>query len=492
MKLIHKTIHIGKMTCINCQNKIEQALSDLPGVRDVSVSYKNGTACFTYDSDRISLRKIEQEIEKLNYEVLPDAERPDLCKAICLLAIIIALYVLLQQLGFLNLLVPSRLANNRMGYGMMFVAGLLTSVHCIAMCGGINLSQCLPKSKGVDSKVKSPFLPSALYNFGRMISYTVIGFLSGLIGLLLGSGSGAENPVLIQGILKLIAGTVMVVMGINMLGIFPWLRRLSLRMPKVLSKTTGRKKAAERRPFIVGLLNGLMPCGPLQSMQILALASGNPLTGALSMLLFSLGTVPLMLGLGTLVSALGRKFAHAVTSVGAVLVAVLGLAMLSQGGSLSGMLLPDRLLFFIIGLTVIGIVASIPVTRKSYRIACIAVSFAVVFTVGIVRQHLDRETAVPNDSDVRIVDGVQMVDSTLSTGRYPTITVQANMPVKWTIHAPEGSVNGCNYRIIIQPYGIEYSFEEGDNVIEFTPTDSGMVSYTCWMGMIRGNIIVTE
>lgn len=275
-----------------------------------------------------------------------------------------------------------------------------------------------------------------------------------------------------------------------MLGVFTWMHRFTVRMPSFLSKKIGRRKATERRPFIVGLLNGLMPCGPLQSMQILALASGNPSTGALSMFLFSLGTVPLMLGLGTIVSALGKKFAHAVMNVGAVLVAVLGLSMLSQGGSLSGMLLPDRLLFCVIGLAVIGIVASIPISKKSYRVASIVVSCAIVFAAGFALQHLNRDGTVSNDSTVQIVDDVQMVDSTLAPGQYPTIMVQAGMPVKWTIHVPEGSVNGCNYKVIIQRYGIEYAFKEGDNIIEFTPTEAETVGYTCWMGMIHGSISV--
>ena len=181
MNLISIEIHIGGMTCINCQNKIEKALSDLPGVQDVSVSYKKGRAVLSYDSEQISLQAIKQEIENLDYEVLPNQDHPDLSKVISLLAIIIALYVILQQFGLLNLLVPSQLANSGMGYGMLFVIGLLTSVHCIAMCGGINLSQCLPHSASDNSDKKAAYLPSVLYTFGRVIYYTVIGVLLGLI-----------------------------------------------------------------------------------------------------------------------------------------------------------------------------------------------------------------------------------------------------------------------------------------------------------------------
>lgn len=490
MGLITKQFHIGGMTCVNCQNRIKQKASSLPGVKRVSVSYQTGTAQIEFDPGKISLSRIRQVIENLGYKVLPEdrAAKRNIIRVIGFLTIIIVLYVLFEYLGILNLLVPSQLADSSMGYGMLFVVGLLTSVHCIAMCGGINLSQCLPADA---SQNRSALLPSLLYNLGRVASYTVIGFLLGLAGLLLGGGSDAGIPVLLQGILKLFAGAVMVIMGVNMLGLFPWLRKLDLKMPGFIAKKIRTKKAADRRPFVIGLLNGLMPCGPLQSMQILALASGDPLAGALSMFLFSLGTVPLMLGLGTLVSALGKRFARAVMNVGAVLVAVLGLAMLSQGGSLSGMLLPDTLLFLVIGLCVIGIAASIPLPRKAYRIVAVVVALALVITAGTVWQHFDRKEAT-SGSGAQIKDGVQLVESTLQPGRYPAISVQASIPVRWTIHAPAGSINGCNYKMILQEYGIEHTFQEGENVIEFTPTDTGSFSYTCWMGMIDGSIDVTE
>ena len=89
-------------------------------------------------------------------------------------------------------------------------------------------------------------------------------------------------------------------------------------------------------------------------------------------------------------------------------------------------------------------------------------------------------------------DGVQIVNSTLDFGRYPDITVKAGIPVKWTIDVPKGYVNGCNYEMLLREYGIAQSLTEGENVIEFTPDQAGIVQYTCWMGMIRGTITVTD
>lgn len=450
-------LQIGGMTCISCQNRIERALGATAGVQAVKVDYRTGTGDVAYDSSVLSLKEITSAVEALGYHVLPEGGQTsvDTGRVFGFLAVIAALYLFLQRFGILNFLAPGKLADTGMGYGMLFVIGLLTSVHCIAMCGGINLSQCLPRggvSEGSQSRF-SALRPALLYNLGRVISYTAAGFVLGLVGFLFGGGADAGLPVLLQGILKLIAGGLMVVIGVNMLGIFPFLRKFQPGIPHIFAGNTRGAKNESASPLTVGLLNGLMPCGPLQSMQIVSLVSGNPFSGALSMFLFSLGTVPLMLGLGSIVSALGKKFAAKVMSAGAVLVVVLGLAMISQGVNLSGFL------------------PAAPWQGAGEKTGGNGASAGV---------------------EVQLVDGAQVVRSTLTSRTYPDITVQEGIPVKWIIDAPEGSVNGCNDVMIINDYGIEYGFETGENVIEFTPDQAGIVRYSCWMGMIQATITVTE
>lgn len=448
----HIKLYIRGMTCVNCQIRIQKQLKQTEGIIDASVSYDNGTADIEYDERKISLDTITNIIERMDYRVLSEAERKkkDIIRTFCLLIIILSLYILLQSIGILNMLVPSRLADTKMGYGMLFVIGMLTSVHCIAMCGGINMSQCLLPENFDKEKRKGKLttvLPTLAYNMGRVCSYTIIGFLLGAVGLLFGAGTKVGIPIWLQGIIKIAAGLLMVIMGINMLNLFPELRKFKFPMPKFIIGRIGRERAKSRHPFWIGIFNGLMPCGPLQSMWIVALAAGNPFAGALSMFLFSLGTVPLMMGLGSVVSVLGKKFSSKAMTVGAVFVTILGLAMLSQGSSLSGFDIYDLL----------------PKQKN--------------------------ETVI---SEAEIVDGKQVVNSSLSSGRYPDIAVQTGIPVRWVIDAPEGSINGCNYKIIIQEYDIDYTFHEGENIIEFVPDNTGTVRYSCWMGMIHGTILVTD
>lgn len=100
------------------------------------------------------------------------------------------------------------------------------------MCGEINLTQCIPKNER-ESRVSyaDSLRPAVLYNLGRVISYTVTGFVLGLVGMIIAGSTGTGISILFQGLLKIIAGVFMVIMGINMLGIFPMLRHFSLRIP---------------------------------------------------------------------------------------------------------------------------------------------------------------------------------------------------------------------------------------------------------------------
>ncbi|MCL2183700.1 MAG: sulfite exporter TauE/SafE family protein [Chitinispirillia bacterium] len=368
----------------------------------------------------------------------PETPKTDWQRAAGLLIIIAAVFIVLQQFEVLNLLLPfmPQIGGEGgllpdVGYGMLFVIGLLTSVHCVAMCGGINLSQCLPRGEGGK---RSIVRPSILYNFGRVTSYTIIGAAAGALG------SAVTFSLAAQGALKLIAGALMVIVGVNMLHIFPWMRRITPRMPKFINAGAYQGKG----PFIVGLLNGLMPCGPLLAVQLFALSTGSPLKGAASLALFCLGTVPLMFGLGTFSSAIGKKSAQKVMTAGAVMVAVLGLYMLSQGWNLAG----------------------------------VSLSAA---------RHSGDATL-----DIAIDRGPQIVNSTLSPSSYPSIKVEVNRPVRWVINAPQGNINGCNYKFFIGEYGVEHELKPGDNIINFTPRRAGSVPYTCWMGMIKGTITVVK
>lgn len=459
-------IQIGGMTCLNCQTKIESRLKKLKGVLSAKVSWGKGEAELCLDEKLISLKEIKQEIENLGYKVLEKQGKSRLFSGIFYLVLIALLFMILQKTGLLNILVPSSLASSKMSYGLLFVTGLLTSVHCLAMCGGINLSQSLQKNQGKsgDREIFQPLF----YNLGRLASYTLIGLVLGTAGFFLGGGKsdGLVLSFSLQGILKIIAGLFMLFMGISLLGIFPFLRRFTPHLPAFLAGKVSSAQVKNARPFIVGFLNGFMPCGPLQAMWIVSLAAANPLSGALSMLAFSLGTLPLMLALGSFVSVLGKKYKEVVMKTGAVLVVVMALSMMSQGFALGGWSFGGEKL-----------------SGGEKKLAS---------------QDMEQKSSPKSEeksadgNKIEVVDGKQIVKSTLNPYRYPSITVKKGIPLHWEIEASENALNGCNYKMLFPDFGFAYEMGYGRNVIEFTPEKAGTFQYTCWMGMVRGFIKVEE
>ncbi len=444
-------LSVGGMSCSGCELRIENKLNNLGGILEVSASFSKGTVRVVYEPDRISLKKIKDAIIDLDYTIEESGSTPaksakqdtrtekaeSSSSVFGILLILAAGYLLIQHTVGFNFLNFIPQINQNMSYGILFVVGLLTSVHCLAMCGGINLSQCVAYQSGeTNPSAAKRMMPSLLYNAGRVLSYTVIGGIVGAIGSVI-SFSGMA-----RGIVTIGSGVFMVVMGLNMLHAFPWLRKLNIRMPKFIGQKLYSGKT-NRGPFFVGLLNGLMPCGPLQAMQLYALGTGSFLTGALSMLLFSLGTVPLMFTFGAVSSFLSGKFTHKMMQVSAVLVLVLGVVMMSRGFSLSGI------------------------------------------QIGGAAPGASQNVA-------KVSGNVQEITTSFTSGYYVPITVKKGVPVKWTIHVTESDLNGCNNPVTIPKYNIQKQLVPGDNVIEFTPQDTGTIPYSCWMGMIRSTITVVD
>lgn len=442
---IKKTLNIQGMTCGQCEKIIHRALMKVPGVSDAQASFKDASLQITYDSEHVTELQIHETLQKAGYDVLPDTPSgkkkgvltPLQMAGIAVL--IAAVYMLINKTVGFNF-IPE--LQSSMSYGMLFVVGLFTSLHCIAMCGGINLSQCLVRQS--DGTTTAGWKPSLLYNGGRVISYTVIGGIVGALGSVV-SFSGAS-----RGIVAILAGAFMVIMGINMLGLIPALKRFHIQMPAgIRNKLMG--SSGERGPLIVGLLNGLMPCGPLQAMQLYALGSGSAAAGALSMFFFSLGTVPLMFGFGALSTLLSKRFTRNMLRFSAVMVILLGAVMMQRGFSLGGS----------------------PVLSLS--------SFA------------GSQPAVEAAGEAPVIEnGVQIITGEVQRSAYPAIVVKKGIPVRFNLHAESKNLNGCNGAIIIPEFGIEKGLAAGDNIIEFTPTETGTFGYTCWMGMISSEITVID
>ncbi len=210
---------------------------------------------------------------------------------------------------------------------LIFLTGLLTSFHCVSMCGGLVLSYTVSKKQKdlcEEAPKKAEFFPHFVYNGAKIISYTVVGALFGALGSFLNFGG-------IRGYVAIAAGIFMLVLALNLLG-FSWFKKISFRMPKFLGNLTYKLSSNPHSgPLTLGLLTGFMPCGPLQAMQLYAAGTGSASRGALVMFIFALGTVPLMFSFGSFASLLKHSFRKKILKFAAIVVLILGFIILNRG-----------------------------------------------------------------------------------------------------------------------------------------------------------------
>ena len=139
------TLNVPDMSCPSCEGKIENSVGKMGGVAGVKASYRKSTVIVRFEPGSIQESEIVQGIEQLGYSISSAGTKKGDKKWKQVLGfgiIIAAIYLIFQRTGLLSLLPEVR---QYMGFGFLFVIGLVTSLHCIAMCGGINLSQSVAR-----------------------------------------------------------------------------------------------------------------------------------------------------------------------------------------------------------------------------------------------------------------------------------------------------------------------------------------------------------
>lgn len=437
-------IKIGGMTCPACVARVTDALGGIEGIDRVQVDLATGTATMDHKGT-LDIDRIGSTLESIGYTyagLLLDTDvkkdrtpsKSSVLPLIGLAALVIAILIISPSTMTIGLDLPPS-----MGYMSLFMVGILVSMHCIGMCGGIVMSQCLQ----VGAK---PVRTSFLYNAGRVVSYTLIGALAGFLG------SAFNVSFTIKGLISITAGLFMVLMGLNLAGIFKRYANFIPRVPMSLRKRFSTERFG---PFTVGIFNGLMPCGPLQAMQLYALGTGDPVKGALSMFFFSLGTVPTMFTLGAFSTLIGKRFNRQLMTISGVIVITLGLITTQRG------------------LTLIPLISQMKSELTSIS--------------GYVQETTDPDVAVAT-----IKDGYQEVTVDVKPRGYGVIRVQKGIPVKFNLRAEEQNINGCNNGVIIPAFNVEKVIKPGDNILEFTPMETGTFEYSCWMNMITSKIEVVD
>lgn len=287
------------MICPQCEDEIARKITHRRGILTCRASYRKSSVTAQYDPDIITPGEIKAALSDIGYPV--GSGKSGLISDMIGAASVIVLYFALPWLtGLVN--VPQ--AESGAGFGVLFVIGLLSGVHCIGMCGGIMLTQ----------------KNAVAYNAGRLFSYTALGAMFGALGTVI------TYDAQFKSMLFTICGGLVVIVGLMMWGV-PFLRQISPELTKPCRFKGGR-------PLVIGLLTGLMPCGALASMWLFAAASGSAAKGAESMFAFGLGTCVFMLAFGAF-GAFGAlvpaKYNKYILKVSTVLIVSLGLILLSMG-----------------------------------------------------------------------------------------------------------------------------------------------------------------
>jgi sulfite exporter TauE/SafE/copper chaperone CopZ len=446
------TFEIKDMKCPGCEEIIKDQALMIEGVKDCEIDYKTKSGKIIFDTNKVDVEKILDKIEEKGYKCFLTEESEDSEESSsddwigCVIAIMgLALlgYFALRLIG--NIELPSITQN--MSYGLLFLVGLFTGFHCVSMCGGFVVSYT---TKYAQEK-KSSYKAHLMYGAGKVMSYTIIGAAFGLLGSII-----TFTPAM-RGVAGVLAGLFLILFGLKMLNIVPALRRIQFRTPSFLARFVGKESEKHSSPLIIGLLNGLMiACGPLQAIYIMAAGTGSLVEGAKLLFVFALGTLPVMLSFGYVTSFISSNMTHKILKASGAIVIVLGLLMLNNGLSLTGSGYDMRSLM-------VGVES--------------AKSGAGTFQ--------SENIAVQKDGyqEIRMVvedDGWKPDKFILKKG----------VPVHWIINGKE--VLSCNGGIQVPKYNLEFKINPGEQIIEFTPTESGVIPWSCWMGMIKGTFIVKE
>lgn len=339
-------------------------------------------------------------------------------------------------------LLPQRLAlSDQISYGLVFGIGLVASVSsCMAVTGGL-LVAVSAKYNDLTRDLTSlqRLRPHLYFNAGRIVSYTLLGGAIGALGSTLTLSAG------VNGILTIAASAVMILLGLQMLRLFPALTRFMPTMPKALSHRIHDLAERETKggAFLLGGATFFLPCGFTQALQLYVLSKGSFTIGALTMLAFSVGTLPALLSLSAVSSFATGAFQRRFLKFAGVTVIVLGIVNVQYGVVLAG-----------------GDLGAVP-TADSPTPTTVAIA--------------QSTPAGAKQIAVMRVDGYQYIPN--------RFTVTQGVPVEWRIDGAAAA--GCG-RIVIAPgLGIrKYLSADSTTVIAFTPQKAGDFGFNCGMGMM--------
>ncbi len=439
-------VPIKGMHCKSCELLIEEKLKEIPEIVEVEISYRAGEASVYYSGSAPAMHVIDKVLKDVGYSIghaekMPfwSRDKNEYATLGTALLVLVALYMLLKSFGLTNINLSPDLSSP--SWGLIIVIGLVAGFStCMALVGGLSLglSSKFAENHPTASSAEK-FRPHIFFVLGRIVSYAALGGVLGLIGKVF------QFSATLNGFLSIAVGAVMLLMGLQLTNVFPRLNSFKLALPKSISRLFGiQKKEREyshKNAFGLGALTFFLPCGFTQAMQLYAVSTGSFSAGALTLGLFALGTAPGLLSIGGLTSLVRGHF--------------------------------KTLFFKVAGLAVIAF----SVFNLNNGFALASLNFS---------SSDGAQSQVVADPNVKLVNGVQEVRMTESNSGYSPnkFSIQKGVPVKWIIDAK--APFSCASSIIVPKLNIKKSLSAGENIIEFTATETGKIAFSCSMGMYTG------
>jgi sulfite exporter TauE/SafE len=343
----------------------------------------------------------------------------------------------------------------------MFGMGLVTSIHCVFMCGGLVLACAVKDAAG--GPWYRRLTPHLVYQGAKIASYAAVALVLGGIVALVGGVThltGFRDWLLVAG------GVYMVLLGLSMTGSFRPLRYLTPRPPKALMEVLSRFRrkaksevetghASLATPLALGVFTGFLPCTPLIAAQTAAAATGSPITAATAMIGFGLGTAPLMLALGLGSSLLTKAFERKLQIVAAIAVVLFGLVVLNRGLMLVGS----------------------PVTFETLR-ATVAGSAPSTGTASGFKTGTDGVVEVP----------IVITDTEYHPSR---VVIPAGRAVRLVVDRQEDVA--CSDQLSIPAAHLLVDLKaNGVTRVDVPAMEAGTYTLTCGMGMMSGKIVAVR
>ncbi|MBU3957343.1 sulfite exporter TauE/SafE family protein [Patescibacteria group bacterium] len=463
------TYYVKGMHCPSCELLIEKKLLKAKGIESVEASTSKGQAVIYYQGKKPSLKELNKQFQESGYVFLEepslDEEEPPLFsfdKERHLLINKPKFYQSAQVLGVAILFIIGFIFLSRSGVATrvvvnsfsplpaFFLFGLIAGISsCAALVGGIVLSMSKQWAEiyGDESPDWQRFQPHLLFNFGRLISFTLLGLLLGTLGAFL------QIALTVTSLLAILISVVMVLLALQMLGVQRF-QKLQPTMPKFMTRFVADETNFKGRymPFLLGALTFFLPCGFTLTAQGLALASGSGLQGLLIMLFFALGTLPTLtvIGFSSLKLTARPHLSEKFIKIAGVLVLFFGIYNFNSQ------------------LNVLGL-PSLDDVELDFLAA----------------------NQVPKDGLAPIIKGKQVIKmDALAYGYEPNeFKIRAGIPVRWEIR--NKGVSGCTNAIVSRGlFDGQIDLNQELAVKEFTPQKPGKYKFSCWMGMISGIIQV--